>query len=632
MNTHNKVYPTINALALAACLAPATAAWAECPTIDFENLAANTAVTSQYSGVTFSVQPQTCGGIPTLYMRIYTPPNGTSSGTKCIKIDAGCPDFSDDYLRMVFALPQSEVSFTLGDWATTYTVRYYTNTVGAGLIGSFNVVIPPAGGGDVGVHRRVTVTSASKNIRRIEVQGATSTFEAIDDLTFDVDQTPPIAEISVPTYEACDCDNSVSVRGRACDDDGVYGHDTLHYMPVGGTTWTFVDSATTPQCTVNGALYTWDTTAVADGCYFLRLTVENQCGLISEAVTVVCLDRTIGETMRSPAGGTILGGTVCIDGTVNDRCFAYYTADWKTATSGGAYLPVDAAHPQYFTPVINDPLAAWDTRAVSDGNYFVRLAAFDSCGHSSSNQVTVTVDNTAPTAFITSPTPCSARNGIVQVSGTASDAHLQGWVLQYTGDGVHGWVTIASGNASVVNGILALWDTTGLAPCAYALRLVVTDQSVLDCNGAARNQSEYTVTLDVVGDPLAQDTDADGMPDVWENAHGFNPNDPADATQDADKDGQTNLAEYLAGTDPRDPNSALRITAINHETTDVRVSWTTAGSHNYLLQGGTNLATGIRSNVSPLISIPPGGEATTNYLHTNGATLPARFYRVRLVP
>lgn len=619
-------------LALTACLAPAIAAWADCPTIDFENLAANTAVTSQYSGVTFSVLPQTCNNNPTLYVRIYAPPNGTSSGTKCIKIDEGCPSFSDDYLRMVFDLPQGEVSFTLGDWTTTYTIRYYSTTSGAGLIGSFNVVIPPAGGGDVGVHRRVTVTSASNNIRRIEVQGAASNFEAIDDLTFDSDQTPPIAEISVPAYEACDCDNSVSVRGRACEDDGVYDHDTLHYMPVGGTNWTLAGSAASPQCTINGALYTWNTTAVPDGCYFLRLTVYNQCGLTSEAVTVVCLDRSVtGATMRSPVGGTILGGSVCIDGTVNDRCFDHYTVDWKPVASG-AYAPVDAAHPQYTDTVINDPLASWDTRAVSDGNYFLRLTAFDTCSHSNSQQVTVTVDNTPPTAIITSPTQCSSRNGVVQVRGTASDAHLQGWVLQYTGGDAHGWVTIASGNGAVINGLLGNWDTTALAPCAYTLRLVVTDQSVLDCSSAARNQSEYTVALDVVGDPLAQDTDADGMPDVWENAHGFNPNDPADATQDADNDGQTNLAEYLAGTDPRNAGSALRITAITRETNDIRVSWTTAGSHNYLLQGGTNLVGGIGSNVSPLISVPPGGSSTTNYLQTNGANLPARFYRVRLVP
>jgi hypothetical protein len=268
---------------------------------------------------------------------------------------------------------------------------------------------------------------------------------------------------------------------------------------------------------------------------------------------------------------------------------------------------------------------------VADGDYLVRLTGTDDCGNTASAQATVTVDNTAPIAVITAPTACSARNGVVQVFGTASDTHLAGWVLQYTGGNAHGWVTIAAGNANV-NGLLGDWDTTGLAPCAYTLRLIVTDQAVLDCNSAARNQSEYTVALDLVGDPLAQDTDADGMPDVWETAHGFNPNDPADAALDADNDGQSNLAEYRAGTDPRNPGSLLRITAINRETNDVRVTWTTVGSHHYLLQGGTNLVTGLRSNVSPLISVPPGGESTTNHLHTNGATVPARFYRVRLLP
>jgi hypothetical protein len=46
------------------------------------------------------------------------------------------------------------------------------------------------------------------------------------------------------------------------------------------------------------------------------------------------------------------------------------------------------------------------------------------------------------------------------------------------------------------------------------------------------------------------DTDHDGMPDAWEQKHGFDLNDPSDSVKDFDGDGYTNIEEYLNGTDP----------------------------------------------------------------------------------
>jgi arylsulfatase A len=45
--------------------------------------------------------------------------------------------------------------------------------------------------------------------------------------------------------------------------------------------------------------------------------------------------------------------------------------------------------------------------------------------------------------------------------------------------------------------------------------------------------------------PAPPDADRDGMPDVWETAHGLNPHDAADRNGDRDHDGYTNLEEYL---------------------------------------------------------------------------------------
>ncbi len=42
-----------------------------------------------------------------------------------------------------------------------------------------------------------------------------------------------------------------------------------------------------------------------------------------------------------------------------------------------------------------------------------------------------------------------------------------------------------------------------------------------------------------------QDSDHDGMPDKWEIANSFNPNDPSDGPRDRDGNGYTNVEEYL---------------------------------------------------------------------------------------
>jgi hypothetical protein len=69
-------------------------------------------------------------------------------------------------------------------------------------------------------------------------------------------------------------------------------------------------------------------------------------------------------------------------------------------------------------------------------------------------------------------------------------------------------------------------------------------QSEEDLIGLGVGDSGYG-TLPNASRPAGFDTDQDGMPNVWETANGFNPDDADDRNGDADGDGYTNLEEYL---------------------------------------------------------------------------------------
>lgn len=487
----------------------ASAVRADCPAIDFENLAIGVAVTTQYSGVTFSVQPQSCSGSPPLYMCIAVPTGGTTSGTKALQIDQGCPDFSPDYLRMVFTALQREVSFTLGEASGAagydFDVRYYSD---AGLLGTKHIESAS------GVHALVHIGSptSSKIIRRVEVQSTIGGFEVIDDLVFNVDTTPPTVYISAPITDACAC-GSVLVRGVTCDSDGAYGSDKAEYLGVDaapGTAWTLIDEATVPVCT-EGLMYSWNTSALPAGRYFLRVTATNACGLTASDVTTVYVDRTFDSlAVRYPLNNQVIGGQTCVDGTAWDwLCFDEYTVMYRP--SGGAtWTPVDDAHPSYTTTITTDPLAVWNTPGVSNGDYDLRVTGIDTCGNTASVTRAVTVDNKTPAATITSPAACSFLSGSVQIRGTAQDTHIDSWILEYAGGKTSGWSFIASGTGNITNNALGTWNVSGLERCAYILRLRVYDRAVLHCNSSERQMTEFTRSV-FVGD--ACDVNGDGLID-----------------------------------------------------------------------------------------------------------------------
>ncbi len=278
------------------------------------------------------------------------------------------------------------------------------------------------------------------------------------------------------------------------------GSDTFSTIALGDSTFTDASPFTT-----------WDTTGLAPGLYLLQLvaTTSGGASATDEAVVRIDDDQFGGINIKlargiGPAGvgtATIVGRSACIFGSIDDDgCGGTaYFVEYQPAT-GGQFLAVDPANPIYTGDRINNVLATWDTIALNlpDGQYNIRVEAVNACGNTEVETIEATVDNTAPIADITEPTNCKifTPGEPIEIFGTVFDENLSSWSIQYTGGDTNGWVTIASGNSNIQDGLLAIWDTSGLPACAYTLRLRASDSAVLNCDGGG-NSAGTLVSIDL---------------------------------------------------------------------------------------------------------------------------------------
>jgi len=125
------------------------------------------------------------------------------------------------------------------------------------------------------------------------------------------------------------------------------------------------------------------------------------------------------------------------------------------------------------------------------------------------------------------------------------------------------------------------------------------------------------------------DWDGDGMPNVWEEMHMLDPNDPDDASEDPDMDGATNLQEYLAGTDPGNTASRLHLELVSFTSPgQVELRFMAVAEKVYTIEFRDSLTTG---DWETLIDVPVDS-STRPFTITDSVPpgTPARFYRVTL--
>ncbi len=140
-------------------------------------------------------------------------------------------------------------------------------------------------------------------------------------------------------------------------------------------------------------------------------------------------------------------------------------------------------------------------------------------------------------------------NNRIQVLGTGGTVHVVG----------------VYSNAGAVLGAISLPRCAVPGPEGKDLYVVDGPNRVM----------RLTVTLD---------GDGDGMDDVWEIQHWFNPDLPSDAFGDADGDGIWNIGEFRASMDPGIPLSILSIGV-----EPAVLSWTAGSGYIYCVQSTTNL-------------------------------------------
>jgi hypothetical protein len=259
------------------------------------------------------------------------------------------------------------------------------------------------------------------------------------------------------------------------------------------------------QTPKQGVLANWDVTQLARGTYTLCLKVFDKGGNATCHRVTFTLQggvslqnvRTNASLISPNADGELDSAEVSftLDVAASITARVYPVLGGERQTVPVRTLLANAQH------LAGENTLLWDGitdlgAAAADGVYDVVLTAVDACGFARSETVRIEVDRAPPTASLDSPAAGETNRVLIEIRGTAADAHFSAYELAVgTGTDPATWVTIATGRSPLVTpGLLGQWNDRGQAG-AYTIRLIATD--------TAGNRTEIRRLITVTAtDPL----------------------------------------------------------------------------------------------------------------------------------
>jgi hypothetical protein len=370
--------------------------------------------------------------------------NTTASAPLTKLVDNTKPNTTDDAPGGWHASPVT-VQLSANDGGSGVNVTEYSVDGNPTYAVGTSVVIPaPADGSNDGAH----------TIAYFSVDNA-GNIETVKSATVLIDATPP----ACPSCSAADyLRGTVTLSASPAADGSGIKSVSFEYSPAGASTWTTIGTDTTGP-----APYTsdWDTTAVLDGHYDLRILITDNADNVTTAdLPDKVVDNTNPNvaTVGAPTEGQIVSGTVGISASASDATSPIASVELFV---GGTSHGTDTTAPFTFS---------WDTTGGPDGAATIQIVVTDMAGNSTTSAVrNVTVDNVAPTPTLADPG--QNLSGTVSLSAS-SDPDTTQVDFERRPAGGGSWVTIASDSSPAWGTSL---DTTTLADGLYDFRAVATD-------------------------------------------------------------------------------------------------------------------------------------------------------------